>query len=219
MKLVLARHGNTFETDQPAYYVGSQQDMPLVALGRTQAARLGQALAQQCPDLTAMYTGPLKRMIATAQLALEAMGSPLHSQVDSRLNELDYGCWSGLTSQEVKHRFGLQDYENWERLSQWPTQAGWGESEAAVIARIQDFVANIVMRHAEDEQVCVVASNGCLRYFLTLVPGAFQRHVTQQQMKIATGHVCHFSYYQDQWTLDVWNQSPDVWLNRSQYQD
>lgn len=212
MKLVLARHGNTFESGQPAYYVGSQQDLPLVAFGHAQAALLGQALAQHCPHLTAVYTGPLQRMITTAQLALEAMHSPLHSQVDLRLNELDYGAWSGLTSQEVKDRFGVQDYENWERQSKWPTQAAWGESEGAVIDRIQSFVADLETRHAEHEQVCVVASNGCLRYFLTIVPGAFEQYVAQHQLKIATGHVCQLSYHRGQWTLDAWNQSPSVWL-------
>jgi probable phosphoglycerate mutase len=214
MQLVLARHGNTFESGQPAYYVGSQQDLPLIAFGHVQAALLGQALAQHCPDLKAMYTGPLKRMITTAQLALEAMNSPLCGHIDSRLNELDYGVWSGLTSQEVKDRFGAADYENWERLSQWPTQARWGETEAGVIARIQSFVADLVSRHAEHEQVCVVASNGCLRYFLTIVPGAFEHYVAQQQLKIATGYVCQFSYHQGQWTLDAWNQSPTAWLKR-----
>lgn len=212
MKLILARHGNTFESGQPAYYVGSQQDMPLVAFGHTQAMLLGQALAQRYPHLAAVYTGPLQRMVATAQLALEAMQSSIHSQVDLRLNELDYGAWSGLTSQEVKDRFGAQDYEDWERQSQWPSQGAWGESESAVIARIQSFAVDLVARHAEHEQVCVVASNGCLRYFLTLVPGAFDELIAQHKLKIATGHICELRYHQGQWSLEAWNQSPTVWL-------
>ncbi|PJD93876.1 MAG: phosphoglycerate mutase [Legionella sp.] len=207
MKLILARHGNTFRADESAFYVGSQHDLPLVEFGITQAKLLGQCLSKMKP-LTAVYTGPLLRMQATAQCALQEMHMDMKSIIDERLNELDYGLWSGLTSQEVKQRFGDDDYERWERQSLWPEKGAWGESEPEVIDRIRSFSEELIRRHADQDQVLVVASNGCLRYFLKLVHGAFDQQVAKKQLKIGTGHLCQLSYNNAQWHLDFWNQDP-----------
>ena len=185
MNLILARHGNTFHAQEPAYYVGSQHDLPLVSFGIEQATAIGLALQQQSCHLAGVYTGPLQRMRATAQYALLAMDCPLQIKVDERLNELDYGLWSGLTSQEVRQRFGDADYEAWERQSQWPLLGEWAETEQVVIA-----------------------SNGCLRYFLKLVPGSFEAKVAQGQLKIGTGHLSQLQYRHNKWTLISWNQRP-----------
>jgi len=206
--LILARHGNTFRSDESAYYVGSQNDLPLVEKGLAQAQEMGQALSGHAENLVAVYTGPLQRMQATAKYALEAMDSPLQPVIDTRLNELDYGLWSGLTSREVREKFGDSDYEAWERQSLWPAQGAWGESEPEVIARIQAFAADLAQRYAAEDNVLVVASNGCLRYFLHLVPHAFEQKMSQGQLKIATGHLCQLQYEAGAWSVDYWNQSP-----------
>lgn len=208
MNVMLARHGNTFEANEPAYYVGSQHDLPLVALGLEQAKAIGLTLKQQGVDLAGVYTGPLQRMRSTAQVALRAMNSPLQEVVDERLNELDYGLWSGLTSQEVRWRFGNADYEAWERQSRWPQLGEWRESEDMVITRIHEFAHDLLSLHAADDQILVVASNGCLRYFLTLIPGAFEHQVAEQQLKIGTGHLCQLQYLNNVWSLNYWNQKP-----------
>ncbi len=208
MKLILARHGNTFEAHESAYYVGSQHDLPLVPFGMEQAQAIGQALHHLGCHVTSVYTGPLKRARSTAQIALTVMHSSVQEVVDERLNELDYGLWSGLTSQEVRQRFGDAEYEAWERQSQWPAGGEWGETEQEVMARIGDFVNDLVKHHAEQDTVLVVSSNGCLRYFLKLVPGLFEQYVAQRQLKIGTGHLCQLTYEHKLWTLDYWNQAP-----------
>lgn len=208
MNLILARHGNTFEAHEPAYYVGSQHDLPLVAFGLEQGKAIGLALKEQGINLTGVYTGPLQRMRSTAQAILRAMNSSLQEVVDERLNELDYGLWSGLTSQEVRQRFGDADYEAWERQSRWPQLGEWRASEDQVIAKIHAFAHDVLSRHAADDQVLVVASNGCLRYFLTLIPGAFEEQIAQQQLKIGTGHLCQLQYLNNEWSLTYWNQKP-----------
>ena len=65
--------------------------------------------------------------------------------------------------------------------------------------------------HTEEDTVLVVASNGCLRYFLHLVPGAFEEKVAQRQLKIGTGHMCRFQYHEGKWALEYWNQAPWHW--------
>lgn len=208
MDLILARHGNTFQSGEPAYYVGSQHDLPLVPFGILQAQSIGQTLLEEHCHLAAVYTGPLQRMRTTAQQALLAMHCPLQAVIDPRLDELDYGLWSGLTSEEVRARFGDGEYESWEHQSQWPLSGKWSESAEAVTARITDFAQDLVQRHAHQDKILVVASNGCLRYFLKLVSGAFEEKIAQRQLKIGTGHVCQLQYHQNIWSLDYWNRAP-----------
>ena len=208
MNLILARHGNTFHAQEPAYYVGIQHDLPLVPFGVEQATAIGLALKQQNCPLAGVYSGPLQRMRATAQHALLAMDCPLQIKVDERLNELDYGLWSGLTGQEVRQRFGDEDYESWERQSQWPLLGKWAETEQAVTARMTAFAEDLVKCHAEKDNILVVASNGCMRYFLKLVPGSFEAKVAQGQLKIGTGHLGQLQYRHNKWTLISWNQRP-----------
>lgn len=208
MNLIIARHGNTFLTGEPAYYVGSQQDLPLVPFGIEQAQAIGRSLVQQNCRLAGVYTGPLQRMRTTAQEALNVMHCSLPIVVDQRLNELDYGLWSGLTSEEVRQRFGDADYEAWESRSAWPTQGQWGESEQKVIARIQDFAQSLLQHYSVEDTILVVASNGCLRYFLTLIPNAFEEKIQQRQLKIGTGHMSCLQYINHVWQLKYWNQKP-----------
>ena len=208
MNLIIARHGNTFLANQPAYYVGSQQDLPLVPFGIEQAHAIGQFLLQQNVQLTGVYTGPLQRMRVTAQEALKKINTELPITVDTRLNELDYGLWSGLTSQEVRERFGAADYEAWEQSSTWPAQGHWGESEQAVINRISDFSQHLLQKYTGNDTVLVVASNGCLRYFLKLIPNVFAEKVQQRQLKMGTGHLSCLQYQNNAWHLTYWNQKP-----------
>lgn len=212
MNIILARHGNTFHAHAPAYYVGSQHDLPLVPFGIEQAQAIGQALHHQGCHLAGVYTGPLKRMRSTAQTALTAMQSPLQEVVDERLNELDYGLWSGLTSQEVRQRFGDAEYEAWERQSHWPSLGVWGETEEAVVARITAFAHDMAQNYTDQDTVLVVASNGCLRYFLKLIPDLFEEYRLHRQLKIGTGHLCQLRYEHKHWTLDYWNQAPTSFM-------
>ncbi|HVT63337.1 MAG TPA: histidine phosphatase family protein [Legionellaceae bacterium] len=208
MKLILARHGNTFRPEETAYYVGSQHDLPLVAFGRTQAELIGQYLSTLTRPIVAVYTGPLQRMQMTARIALNTLSYPIEIMTDTRLNELDYGLWSGLTSEEVRTRFGDDNYDRWERQSLWPKECAWGESEAEVSARIAAFAQDLVHCHAKDDHIVIVASNGCLRYFLKLIPHAFEQQIAKKQLKIGTGHLCQIEYHQDKWQLNYWNQAP-----------
>lgn len=208
MNLILARHGNTFLATEPAYYVGSQEDLPLVPFGIEQGQAIGRSLLQENCHLSAVYTGPLQRMQSTALEALNAMHCVLPIIIDDRLNELDYGLWSGLTSQEVRQRFGEVEYNAWEQTSQWPLQGKWLESESAVIARITQFAQDLVQKYSQGDTVLVVASNGCLRYFLKLIPGAFEEKTQQHQLKIGTGNMCYLQYRNNGWNLKYWNQKP-----------
>jgi broad specificity phosphatase PhoE len=214
MEIILARHGNTFGAGQPAVWVGSQNDLPLVASGQDQAKKLGRTLLQMKINLAAVYTGPLMRMTSYAKIALNEANIRLQPIVDRRLNEIDYGQWSGLTNAEVGEKFGKDALENWEKKSQWPLNSGWGESKQAVIERIKNFIQDLIERHASHEKILLVSSNGCLRYFLDLIPGKLAAHIENQTAKMATGHISKLNYNNEMWQLDFWNMPPS-WLEHA----
>lgn len=207
MDLILARHGNTFQSGQPVVWVGSQNDLPLVDTGRQQALQLAQWLSTQGDIPDAMYSGPLLRMTEYAKILLHTFQQS-QLNIDLRLNEIDYGLWSGLTTQEVCDRFGQDQFEKWERQSEWPERGSWGESDSQVKARICDFGSMLTTQFSHDDKILVVASNGCLRYFLHLIPNEFKRRIADQTIKIATGKACKMTFDGKAWGLRYWNSGP-----------
>ncbi|WP_010598236.1 histidine phosphatase family protein [Rickettsiella massiliensis] len=213
MHLILSRHGNTFEPSQPAVWVGAQQDLPLVTAGVEQAQRLAHSLRETNITLHGVYCAPLKRTKDYAQIVVESLDHAPQPIVDSRLIELDYGRWTGLSSQQIKEQGQGEALLNWEKQSQWPLEAGWGASEAEVIEQTHAFAEDLRKKHAEKDTLLVVASNGCLRYFLHLIPGAFAQHVRDQNFKVATGQISLLTYTQGKWQLVFWNKKPEQLLS------
>lgn len=209
MEIILARHGNTFDTHQPIVWVGSQNDLPLVKAGQEQAKKLGSTLFKMKMDLAAVYTGPLIRMKSYAEIVLQEANIAVKPIIDLRLNEIDYGKWSGLTNVEVCEQFGEQALKNWEQKSQWPSNSGWGESKQALIERIKNFTQDLLQHHTSHDRILIVGSNGCLRYFLDLIPGKLETHSENQTVKIATGNISKLHYEDNVWQLDFWNMPPN----------
>jgi glucosyl-3-phosphoglycerate phosphatase len=96
---VLLRHGRTGHNADGV--IQGQLDVGLDDVGRTQADRAGQVLAELAPDV--VVSSDLSRARDTAQEVVRRTGVPL--RLDPRLRELDLGAWQGLTSQQARERF------------------------------------------------------------------------------------------------------------------
>ncbi len=96
------RHGET-DWNLEGRWQG-HADVPLNEVGRAQAERLAERLRADGPRFDAIYSSDLQRAWETAcrlGAALERDPIPL-----AELREIDVGAWSGLTSAEVRARFG-----------------------------------------------------------------------------------------------------------------
>jgi broad specificity phosphatase PhoE len=204
MRLLLSRHGNTFGSGDSVVCAGARNDLPLVPSGKIQAEKLAEYLKKSNIIPTTVYCSPLQRTIEYAKIAFGTS----KAIIDPRLNELDYGDWTGLTTPEIAAKFGLADFENWEKNSLWSKQGNWGSSESRVIQEVQSFSADLTQQYGSDDTVLVITSNGRLRYFLTLIPNAFEQHIKNQTFKVATGNICEMVYAHKQWQLIYWNASP-----------
>jgi len=67
--IIIARHGNTFESHQTPTRVGRRTDLDLTATGLVQAQAIGRWLLDQGLQVDAAYCSPLKRTRQTAQAA------------------------------------------------------------------------------------------------------------------------------------------------------
>lgn len=95
-RLFVVRHGTTVMNVQNRYR--GRRDIPLDAQGYQDAVDAARRLS--AAGVTAVYTGPLRRTIATAQIIADATGVP-DLRILHGLNNLDYGAWEGMTAEEA----------------------------------------------------------------------------------------------------------------------
>ena len=94
----------------------------------------------------------------------------LEIKVDDRLQEIDYGQWSGLTDQEIKERFGNNEFAQWQNQGGWPKS--FCDIEKEIVDQVFGFADQIVSNQAQHN--LVITSNGRLKYFLQLVPNLWE---------------------------------------------
>ena len=95
-RLYLVRHGTTTMNVENRYR--GRRDIPLDAQGYQDAVDAARQLSGA--GLTAVYTGPLRRTIATAQIIADEARVP-DLRILHGLNNVDYGVWEGMTSDEA----------------------------------------------------------------------------------------------------------------------
>lgn len=112
--LILLRHGNSV-WNQENLFTG-WVDVDLSDLGRHEAKRAGELLAESGlkPDL--LYTSRLKRAIDTANIALDAADrSWIDVKRDWRLNERHYGALQGKDKAQTLAEYGPEQFQIWRR--------------------------------------------------------------------------------------------------------
>jgi len=103
-QVFLARHGRTALNAEGR--LRGLSNPPLDDVGREEAQRLGVELATYRP--TMVITSPLQRAVSTGQAIAAYAGIPV-VKIDGRLNDRDYGEWTGHPRAEVEEHFGSVD--------------------------------------------------------------------------------------------------------------
>lgn len=95
-RLYLVRHGTTTLNVENRYR--GRRDIPLDAQGYQDAVDAARRLSGE--GLAAVYTGPLRRTIATAQIIADEARIP-DIRILHGLTNVDYGAWEGMTAEEA----------------------------------------------------------------------------------------------------------------------
>src|SRR5947209_7751034 len=98
-RILLIRHGNTHLVS--AQLCGRLPGIPLDAEGQRQSEAVARRLQAE-QKLHAVYSSPLQRAAETA--ATIASAQNLTVTADDRLTEMEFGEWTGLTFQDLRHR-------------------------------------------------------------------------------------------------------------------
>jgi broad specificity phosphatase PhoE len=183
-RVYLARHGRT--ALNAAGRLRGLSDPPLDDVGHAEAARLGAALATYAP--TVVISSPLQRAVATAQAIGAAAGVAV--VVDKRLNDRDYGPWTGQPRADVERQFGTID------------AAPDVETATALTARAFAAFAELTSEHSAGPVVMVSHDA-----FNTVLLAALDP--TLQDISQHTGCYNQLSRVENRWRVDFYNRVPD----------
>ena len=144
--LYYVRHGQTDWNSERR--LQGQHDIPINALGRSQAIQCGTILrdllardGRQAGDLD-YCASPLSRARATMELLrTELCLDPDGYRTDARLMEMSFGRWEGFTLAELKVR-EAQALAARER-DKWGFVLPGGESYAQLMVRVRDWYETI----------------------------------------------------------------------------
>jgi len=202
-KIFIARHGNTFSSNQTVLRVGRRTDIPLSDSGMKQALKLGNYFKSELIDFAAVYTSKLQRTIETANIILQNLGTNISPITEKIFDEIDYGPDEGKSESEVVARLGREALLDWDKIAKVPT--GWQVNVDDIKQAWCDFVA-VCRRDFPTENVLVVTSNGIAR-FAPIVTGKFDEFLATNSCKLATGAVACLEY-KNTWQVKFWNHLP-----------
>ena len=204
MRLILARHGNTFGPGDKVVWCGARTDLPLVEKGHRQAEAVGAALKAASIRPAAIICGPLIRTRETAQaIALQTDFDPAAINVAEDLREVDYGTWEARSNDEIRAKFGDEDITNWQTRGIRPANAGWKPDEETIRRNWDKLVAAIKQSYGPGDTIVIVSSNGFFRF----VAGALG--IDKQRSKMATGAMSAVDVTPDGYDIIFWNRRPD----------
>ena len=184
-RVYLARHGQT------ALNVGGRlrglSDPPLDDEGRAEVERLGAVLAGMRP--TVVFSSPLQRAVATAVAIARRAG--VEAKVDERLNDRDYGPWTGKVKAEVERQFGSVDAAPGVE----PAQQVFARAKAAFLELVSEADSGPIVLVSHD-----AINRSLLRAFDPSLGEVGQRTACWNQLSLVDGT----------WRVDTHDQKPDA---------
>ncbi len=165
-RLYLIRHGATPLSTEDRF--SGAANVFLSEEGRAQAEQLAQRLADD--DIAAIYTSPLDRTMATADIIAKPHG--LTPVQQDGLREISHGHWEGMTRRYVEENF-RDEYMSWESDPFTFAPEG-GESGISVLARALPIIREIVVTH-RDKNIAVVSHKATIRLILSSLLGFDER--------------------------------------------
>jgi len=165
-RIVICRHGNTFDKGDVVTRVGARTDLPLSISGIDQARKLGEHFKPQNAgfEFTRAFCSPLLRTYQTADFILTQGHSVKDLKILDFLTEIDYGIDENKPEEDVVARLGREAIYLWDEKAIPP--AGWAVEPAALIESWKNFLSE---QAQNKEDVLVVTSNGIARFAIDAV--------------------------------------------------
>lgn len=203
-RLLIARHGNTFTSDQTPTRVGRRTDLPLVQSGKDQAMRLGIYLKDNGLVPDKIYTSNLKRTIEMGTIAGDVIGQSIEQVQHDMFNEIDYGPDENMPEDAVIQRIGKDAITAWNKKTTVPD--GWLVDPNQIIKDWLSFGQKCEANY-KGKTILAITSNGTAR-FAPHLTGNFDGF--SGNLKLSTGALCILekASNDDHWKIVDWNIKP-----------
>ncbi|MBQ4328523.1 MAG: histidine phosphatase family protein [Lentisphaeria bacterium] len=226
-RLIVVRHGNTFNSGDIICRVGSATDIPLTETGMKQAYAAGEMIAELGFVPEVIFHAPLQRTCQSA-VGVAASFPEVKLEEAEFLSELDYGNDDGKPEDEVVLRIGIVENSaaitpdttidelraaGKAALKKWDSEAvlpkAWyflAERAGELEKQWQDFAA-VVLEKYHGKTVVAVTSNGIARFSKAILPEGVN---LDGSLKLATGAFGIYEYNGRHWESTQWNLRPQV---------
>lgn len=165
-RIVICRHGNTFDKGDVITRVGARTDLPLSISGIAQAKALAENFSPKSSGFRFQqaYCSSLLRTYQTADFILSSEHDSKELKVLKFLTEIDYGIDENKPEKDVVERLGRGAIVLWDEQAIPPE--GWKVDPSAIIQSWKSFFDE----HADDKgDILVLTSNGIARFALDAV--------------------------------------------------
>jgi broad specificity phosphatase PhoE len=197
-RIIVCRHGNTFDKGDVVTRVGGRTDLPLSTSGQEQADALSRHFAET--SFHAAYCSALQRTRQTAAAILDTRPDSPELATLPFLTEIDYGPDENVAEDKVVARIGEDALRAWEEDSRVPD--GWTVDKPAIHSGWKALLAEASGLSA-DQTILVVTSNGIARF----LPDVVDAVPTGLQPKLKTGAWGEI-YCNTGTRIVAWNQRP-----------
>jgi probable phosphoglycerate mutase len=166
-------------------------DVPLSKRGRDQAEALGNALAEQPPDV--VWVSPYLRAQQTASIALHRASLTVPVVVDERLREREFGALDGLTRKGIEAQWP-QEAERRKAVGKFYHRPPGGESWTDALLRVRSVLGDM-RRDCADRHVLIVAHQVVVLLCRYVVEGMTEQDVltVDRQGDVANCSVTSFA--------------------------
>ncbi len=226
-RLIVVRHGNTFNSGDTILRVGSATDIPLTETGMKQAYAAGAMLAESGFQPEVIFHAPLQRTCQSAVGIAAAFPAAALAEAEF-LTELNYGNDDGKPEDEVVLRLGIVESAGAitpetslddlraagkAALKRWDSEAilpkAWyflAEKAGELEKQWQAFAGKVLAEYA-GKTVVAVTSNGIARFSKAILP---EGNLPEASLKLATGAYGVYEYCNGQWQSTLWNIRPQL---------
>lgn len=160
LEITLMRHGRSRADDESVHE--GRYDSPLTEVGKTQAARRGEALQAAGAQFDCIIASTLQRAHESARILGQILGVAVETDPDWM--EFNNGPLGGLTLEEANRLYPIPNFRNL-----YEPFHGSGESEWEFHSRAARAVQSVVRRGAG--RYLVVAHGGILNMALRVIVG------------------------------------------------
>jgi len=197
-RIIICRHGNTFDKGDIITRVGAHTDLSLSTSGQAQAEKLHQFFqpSKSSYNFERAFCSDLRRTRATGETILKGSHAATLSEREF-LKEIDYGIDENQPEEDVVARLGKQAILDWDKKALVPD--GWYVDPEQIRADWRAFLEEMAQTPGD---VLVVTSNGIARFCLNVVD---KIACEEPPLKLATAAYGIVTCDNGVFTIEGWN--------------